>query len=99
MHQEFFLSSREEGEIIKLQINPERYYLDNFDGPPIHNENGLNGEQDEALQVHQLGVEPTGRNQQVRYVGQQYIKPIIIAKETISCKRKDDKEIIYHCIE
>jgi len=46
-----------------------------------------------------LGVEPTGRNQQVRYVGQQYIEQIIIAKEDISCKKKADKEIVYHCIE
>ena len=38
MHQEFLLSSREEEEIIKLQINPQRSYLDKFDGPPIYNE-------------------------------------------------------------
>lgn len=63
MRQEFLLNNREEEEIITLQINPMRSYLDKFDGPPAYNENGLNGEEDEALQVHQLSVEPTGRNQ------------------------------------
>ena len=52
MHQEFLLNSWEEEEIIKLQINSYRSYIDKFDGPPIYNENGLNGEQDEALQFH-----------------------------------------------
>ena len=65
MHQEFLLSSQEEEEIIKLQINPQSSHFVKFDDPPIYNENGLNGEQDEALQAHQLGVEPIGRNQQV----------------------------------
>lgn len=32
-------------------------------------------------------------------VGQQYVEPFIIAKEAILCKKKADKEIVYHCIE
>ena len=44
MHQEFLLNSREEEEIIKLQINPQSSYFVKFDDPPIYNENGLNGE-------------------------------------------------------
>lgn len=35
----------------------------------------------------------------MRYVGQQYIEPSIIAKEVILCKNKVDKEIVYQCIE
>lgn len=70
MHQEFLLNSKEEEEIIKLQINPQSSYLVKFDDPPIYNESGLNGERDEALQVYQLGVEPIGRNQQMECVGQ-----------------------------
>ena len=49
--------------------------------------------------MHQLGVEPTRRNQHEGYVGQQYIEPYIIAKEPILCEKKDDNEIVYHCIE
>ena len=70
MHQEFLLSSREEEEIIKLQINPQSSYFVKFYDPIIYNENGLNGEQDEALQVHRLGVEHIGTSQQVEYFGQ-----------------------------
>lgn len=44
MHHEFLLSSREEEEIIKLQINPQSSYFVKFDDPLIYNENGLNGE-------------------------------------------------------
>ena len=93
MHQESLLSSQEEEEMIEFEINPQSSYFVRFDDPPIYNENGLNGEHDEALQVHQLGVEPTGRNQQVIYVGQQDIEPIIIEKEAISCKRKMIKRL------
>ena len=82
-----------------MQINQQSSYFVKFEDPPIYNENGLNGEQDKALQVHQLGVEHTGRNHQVGYVGQQYIEPSIIAKEAILCKKKDNKEIVYHCSE
>lgn len=99
MHQEFLLNNREEGELINLQINPQRSYFVKFDGPPTYNKNGLNGEQDKALQVDQLGVEHRGRNQQVGYAGNQYIEPFIIEKEAILCKKKVYKEIVYHCIE
>ena len=99
MHQESLLSSQEEEEMIELQINPQSSYFLKFDDSPIYNENGLNGEQVEVLQVHQLSLEHTVRNQQEGYVGQQYIEPSIIAKEVILCKKEADKEVVYHCIE
>jgi len=55
--------------------------------------------QDEDLQAQQLGVGHREENQQVGNVGQQYVKPFIIANEDILGKKKDDKEIVYHYIE
>lgn len=92
--------------MIELQINPQSSQFVRLDDPPIYNENGLNGEHDEVLQVHHLGVEYTGINQQVEYVGQQYIEPFIIVEEAILCEKKDIKRlytialnIVNNCIE
>lgn len=82
-----------------MQINPQSSYFIKFDDPPIFNESGLNGEQDEDLQVYHLGVEPIGRNQRVEYVGQQYLEPSIIEKDAFSYKKEAYKGVVFHCIE